>query len=607
MALAHLCKQWEQAQRNTDDDLRVTAFVVDHKAREESSREARMVAQYLQDIGSSLPSLIKNRSEELTAAGVTSQILELSWPPDTPTTAFETHARRLRFQALGKACRDHQIEALLMGHHQDDNVETTLWRLCTGARGGGLAGIPSMTRIPECHGLYGVSESGAHTTLQLKRMRALSFHVSPTNELHVLPDDTTNAIDGDIPATPVLMSTGGILVCRPLLDFPKARLLATCHENNIPYVSDPTNFDPTLTPRNAIRSLISSRKLPRALQAPSILALIRSSQSLLQHSTTASNQLLQTCEALDTNLPAGTIAIRFPSAELSTRATEPLPPHRTHQIQTLTLRRITELISPFPENHFPLRSFEKFTHNVFPAQPADDNSSPTSSPKRHAFTLGGVLFQPLHWPAQTSSSVDDGSTWFLSRQPYMRNRLPLLQCEVSIPKRPSDATSQRSEPEYTPWTLWDNRYWFRFVATPNNAVGPSDTPGVESDSNTPAKISVVIRPFQQSDLQAVRRAVRENQVRAGTSKKTKDPALTAFLSRLARAAPGQVRFTLPLLEVTETDCSGVERRVPLALPTLGLWLPGMRETSLGSTRWMIQWEWMYKMVDMEPLRLMGSL
>ncbi|KAL5364103.1 hypothetical protein BJX96DRAFT_129165 [Aspergillus floccosus] len=591
MALAHLCKQWEQAQRNTDDDLRVTAFVVDHKAREESSREARTVAQYLQDIG------------------VTSQILELSWPPDTPITAFETHARRLRFQALGKACRDHQIEALLMGHHQDDNIETTLWRLCTGARGAGLAGVPSMTRIPECHGLYGVSESGSYTTLKPKRMRARSFHVSPTNELQALPDDSTSTVAGDTRASPVLMSSGGILICRPLLDFPKARLLATCHENNVPYVSDPTNFDPTLTPRNAIRSLISARKLPRALQAPSILSLIRSSQSLLQHSTNASNQLLQTCTALDTNLPTGTIAIRFPSADKSTRATESLPPHRTHQIQTLTLRRITELVSPFPENHFPLRSFEKFTHHVFPSQPADSNSSPSPPAKRHAFTLGGVLFQPLHWPAQ-SPSADNGSTWLLSRQPYMRNRLPLLQCEISIPaqeKKPSDATSQEPEPQYTPWTLWDNRYWFRFAATPTNAAGSPDISGMESDPNNSPKVSVVIRPFHQSDLQAVRRAVRENQVRMGTSTKTKDPTLTAYLVRLARAAPGQVRFTLPLLEVIETDSLGVEHRVPLALPTLGLWLPRMRDSLPASTRWTVQWEWMYKMVDMEPLRLICSL
>ena len=58
MALAYLCKQLQQLQAKGngkshstgDGDLSVTAFVVDHKAREESSREARTVARWLEEI-----------------------------------------------------------------------------------------------------------------------------------------------------------------------------------------------------------------------------------------------------------------------------------------------------------------------------------------------------------------------------------------------------------------------------------------------------------------------------------------------------------------------------------------------------------------------------
>lgn len=46
MALAYLCKQLEKSQ-----DLTINGFVVDHKAREESSREARIVAGWLEGIG----------------------------------------------------------------------------------------------------------------------------------------------------------------------------------------------------------------------------------------------------------------------------------------------------------------------------------------------------------------------------------------------------------------------------------------------------------------------------------------------------------------------------------------------------------------------------
>lgn len=57
MALAYLCKQLEKS--GLVEDLSVTAFVVDHKAREESSREARMVRVWLDELGilpSPLPS-----------------------------------------------------------------------------------------------------------------------------------------------------------------------------------------------------------------------------------------------------------------------------------------------------------------------------------------------------------------------------------------------------------------------------------------------------------------------------------------------------------------------------------------------------------------------
>lgn len=54
MALAYLCKQLERS--GLVEDLSVTAFVVDHKAREESSREAGMVARWLGDMGIPPPS-----------------------------------------------------------------------------------------------------------------------------------------------------------------------------------------------------------------------------------------------------------------------------------------------------------------------------------------------------------------------------------------------------------------------------------------------------------------------------------------------------------------------------------------------------------------------
>lgn len=73
MALAYLCRQWErqkQAQAscvnvngNDGDEASVTAFVVDHKAREESTREAHTVANWLGELGACFnPSAPSKRS-----------------------------------------------------------------------------------------------------------------------------------------------------------------------------------------------------------------------------------------------------------------------------------------------------------------------------------------------------------------------------------------------------------------------------------------------------------------------------------------------------------------------------------------------------------------
>lgn len=52
MALAYLCRQLEiHSGSITDDAISVTAFVVDHRARAESSREAKTAAGWLSNLG----------------------------------------------------------------------------------------------------------------------------------------------------------------------------------------------------------------------------------------------------------------------------------------------------------------------------------------------------------------------------------------------------------------------------------------------------------------------------------------------------------------------------------------------------------------------------
>lgn len=49
MCLAYLCQKLEQL--GVHGSISVTAFVVDHKARQESNHEAKTVAGWLRDMG----------------------------------------------------------------------------------------------------------------------------------------------------------------------------------------------------------------------------------------------------------------------------------------------------------------------------------------------------------------------------------------------------------------------------------------------------------------------------------------------------------------------------------------------------------------------------
>ena len=57
----------------------------------------------------------------------------IKWPKEFDSSrdnrAFEGLARNLRYQALGRACRDAKATGILMAHHADDQAETIIMRI----------------------------------------------------------------------------------------------------------------------------------------------------------------------------------------------------------------------------------------------------------------------------------------------------------------------------------------------------------------------------------------------------------------------------------------------------------------------------------------------
>jgi tRNA(Ile)-lysidine synthase len=117
----------------------------------------------------------------------------MRWTGEKPVTGLQEIARAARYRLLEAAARRVGARCVVTAHTLDDQAETVLFRL---ARGSGLAGIAAMAKV---------------SPLGLPAMR-------------------------DARDSPALV--------RPLLDIPKARLIATLKAAGIDHSEDPSNKDP---------------------------------------------------------------------------------------------------------------------------------------------------------------------------------------------------------------------------------------------------------------------------------------------------------------------------------------------------------------------------
>jgi tRNA(Ile)-lysidine synthetase-like protein len=64
--------------------------------------------------------------------------------PHDARVSVEAAARKLRYDALAALARTHAVDAVLLGHHADDQAETVLLQLLRGAGPRGLAAMPGI-------------------------------------------------------------------------------------------------------------------------------------------------------------------------------------------------------------------------------------------------------------------------------------------------------------------------------------------------------------------------------------------------------------------------------------------------------------------------------
>lgn len=119
----------------------------------------------------------------------------LRWRGDKPKMGLPAAAREARYRLLAQAARAAGASHVLTAHTRDDQAETLLMRLF---RGSGLAGLSAMAP---------------------------------------------------------LSARDGIVLARPLLDVPKAQLVATLKRAKVGFADDPTNRDAAFT-RPRLRALL---------------------------------------------------------------------------------------------------------------------------------------------------------------------------------------------------------------------------------------------------------------------------------------------------------------------------------------------------------------
>lgn len=505
--------------------------------------------------------------------GLHPEILTLNWQHATSgPQGFETAARTLRYRALGDACISLGTRALFLGHHNDDNVETALVRLSEGHSRSGLAGFDELGAIPENSGRHGIWKSGSRMSF-----RSMYRHGS------IIVEDSSRAAAAEkslpyqLDLQPFI-ATGGVHLCRPFRTISKSRLLATCHDAGLPFVTDPTNLDPTLTDRNAVRHLLASGDLPQALQPDSLSDLVQSTREAKIEDFRRSDAFAQSCKILSFDLRSGCAVVQFPSSQQldSIRVTTETGASRSTGsllgTQALTMRRFNDIVCARQSTDGD--TFASAAPAVFPRR--DHHLSPGSpTPPPKTFTLGSVLWTPvkqssgretknLHPGDFTQRSQPlvpenlEPNIWLLSRrlQPKTSVR-PVVDFQLKIPAFSSRDANVASK--WTDWQLWDERYWISIQITREvENDGNAATDACEAEYFPATTVPITMRPLEEGDITTITEQLEHGQTEihvppttAITNPSTGWVNHTMFKRLLHAIAPGNIRFTLPVLCGTE--------------------------------------------------------
>lgn len=451
-----------------------------------------------------------------------STIIPLTWPEDHDPSdfrRFESEARKLRYRALAKACRENRIIRLMVAHHADDQAETVMMRLINMRWRSGLQAMQSVEWLPECYGMHGVYHSGG-----------------------LGPWHNHNTMKG----LPFPVEKGGMQILRPLLGFEKKRLVATCEEKDVLWAEDKTNHDPTLTARNAIRHVIKNHALPAALSVSSLVGVSRSMQTRIEAHKAYVETLFNGMH-IQLDIRTGSLITRFPSIDslLERPIRTEADRNEARNNAYLLLERLAELVSP--QAKAPLSNMANAALEIYPSLAGNEESSLGTPKPKKSFCVFGVW-----WVPRSGLTGDAHSTeWLLARQPLHNTAADRESTRIVFPPAPSTTLLYNKQHDHLQWHLFDGRYWIRVKNhTPNPAI---------------------LRPLSAAELLALTKRNPPSpdllaMYPAGPPRDAASDAFSYMKAALALVKPGSLRRHVPALFLHDPD-RGADTL--LALPTLG--------------------------------------
>lgn len=218
------------------------------------------------------------------------------------------------------------------------------------------------------------------------------------------------------------------------------------------WFEDPTNADPSLTARNAIRALLFADPpvLPKALQKPALANLARRATSKDAEIMRKAREFVKGCQ-VKLNPLIGTVQLRLPQKSLEGMKEE---------VAEVLLRALTIVAGEVtPLKNIKRKSMVNVLSNAF----RPDQTHPLR------FTAAGLV-----WFRDTKD------VWNIQRVPHTLRSRAATTVEFKLEVR-----------KWSEWKLWDGRWWIRIMSL--------------DGSNE----SVVVRPLMQEDLKQLKKRLKD--------------------------------------------------------------------------------------------------